>query len=102
MYRLVRAASNEEAYQRALELGRQEAHSYSNDEGRTVTWECLGLHDLREIDDVELVDGTDVYSRIVRKEPALYVVAKEQLSCFWSDAHKQKTAAEILDDDSLT
>jgi Domain of unknown function (DUF4288) len=49
-YRVVRAASNEEAYQRALSLGRQEAHSYANADGETVTWECLGLHDLREID----------------------------------------------------
>lgn len=95
-YRLVRAGSNEAAYQRALELGQQEAHSYANADGQTVAWECLGLHDLREIDAIELTDGTEVYSQMVRKDSASYVVAKERLSCFWSEANTDKTAAEIL------
>jgi Domain of unknown function (DUF4288) len=98
-YRLVRAASNEDAYERALELGRKETHSYANADGQTVTWECLGLHDLSEIDDSELVDGTEVYSQIVNKDSGVYVVAKEQLSCFWSSANKKRTAAEILNDE---
>ena len=98
-YRLVRAVSNEDAYRRALEFGHQETHSYSNADGQTVTWECLGLHDLSEIDDAELVDGTEVYNQIVRKDPGSYIVAKERLSCFWSAANKNRTAADILDDE---
>jgi len=47
-----------------------------------------------------LVDGTEVYSQIVRIDPSSYVVEKERLSCFWSAANKDKTAAEILDDGS--
>jgi len=41
-YRLVRAESNEEAFRRALELGGNEAHSYLNAEGQTVSWSFLG------------------------------------------------------------
>jgi uncharacterized protein DUF4288 len=99
-YRLVRADSNDEAYTQALELGGNEGHSYLNAEGQTVSWNCLGLHDLCEIVDDNLVDGTEVYSQIVRADPGSYVVEKERLSCFWSDTNKHKTAAEILDDDS--
>jgi hypothetical protein len=98
-HRLVRAASNEDAYRRALDLGHQRAHSYLNADGQTVSWECLGLHDLCEIDDAELVDGTELYSRIVRKDPRSYLVVKEQLTCFWSAADMHRTAAEIFDDE---
>jgi hypothetical protein len=58
------------------------------------------LHDLCEIGDGELVDGTEVYSQIVREDPGSYIVAKERLSCFWSAANKDRTAAEILDDET--
>ena len=97
-YRLVRAASHEEAYQHALALGLQETHAYANAAGHTVKWECLGLHDLRAVDEAELAHGTEVYNRILHTDPSSYVVAKEQLSCFWAEANKQKTAAEILGD----
>jgi len=97
-YRLVHANSNEDAYQRALEFGRHEAHSYLNADGEMVTWESVGLHDLRVIDNVELSDGTEVYSQIVRNNAKSFVVAKERLSCFWTDANKHKTTREILGD----
>ena len=99
-YRLLRANDVEGAYQRALELGRQARHSYANDEGEVVTWECFGLHDLRELDGPELADGAEVYSQIGRYDPARYVVEKEQLSCFWAEGHKETTAGEMIDDTS--
>jgi hypothetical protein len=97
-YRLIRASDNEDAYQRALELGRKAAHSYQNSEGRTVTWECAGLRDLREVDEPELGDGTEVYSQIVRDNPARQVVSKDQLTCFWAAANSDRTARELLDE----
>ena len=95
-YRLIRAVDHEEAYRRAIELGRNESHSYENSAGSTVRWEFAGLHDLRELDESELVDGTEVYSRIVREKAGQYIVAKERLTCFWSAAHAHKTAAQVL------
>lgn len=96
-YRALRAATHEDAYQRALTLGQQQAQSYPNAEGDTVLWECVGLHDLREIDDVDVLAGTEVYSQIVRDDPGSYVVSKERLSAFWLESNKDKTAADILD-----
>ena len=98
-HRLVRARDDEAAYSRALDLGRSEAHSYANEQGQTVAWEFLGLHDLREIDSPELVDGTELYGHIVRGNPASLLVAKERLSCFWSNANKRRTADDILKDE---
>jgi hypothetical protein len=97
-YRLVRAASDEVAYQRALALGEGAAQSYTNSAGRTVTWKCVGLHDLREVEDPDLSDGTEVYSQIIRNDAKRYVARKEQLSCFWTAANKGKTAREILNE----
>ena len=97
-YRLVRAADPEAAYSRALELGQAEGQSYRNAEGATVTWEFMGLHDLREVDDAELSDGVEVYSHLVRNDPSEYIVPKEKLSAIWAEANKHKVALELLDD----
>ena len=97
-FRLIRAGSPEAAYTRALELGRLDEHSYKNADGETVTWDFVGLHDLHEVDDSELSDGVEVYSRIVREDPSLYVVPKERLTVFWVQANKHKTARELLED----
>jgi hypothetical protein len=95
-YRLLRAPSHEDAYQRALLLGQEERLSYKNADRQTVTWTFLGLHDLREIDVTELSDGVEVYSQVRRASPEQYVAAKEQLTCFWVEPNKDKTAREIL------
>ena len=98
-YRLIRAASHEAAYSRALELGHRTGLFYGNAEGETVTWEFSGLHDLREIHDASLADGVEVYSHLVRRDPGHYVVPKERLTVFWAETNKGKTAQELLDDE---
>lgn len=96
-YRLVRAADAESAYERALELGRQAGHSYPNESGEEVFWEFVGLHDLREVDNEELTDGTEVYGYTVHGEPGRLAVPKERLSVFWAEANKHRTAREVLE-----
>ena len=96
-YRLVRAANPEAAHRRALELGREAEHSYQNAGGANVTWTCVGLHDLCEVFARDLVDGVEVYSRLVRSDASLHVVPKERLSIFRSEANKHKTAQDLLD-----
>jgi hypothetical protein len=53
----LRAPNGKEAYERALRLGEERAHSYPNQLGETVAWRFLGLHDLREVADRELADA---------------------------------------------
>lgn len=98
-YRLVRAATDEDAYQLALEIGSREAHSYPNAAGDNVRWVFKGLHDLIELDAAP-TGGTEVYSRRVRGDAAAFVLPKARLSCFFLDAHASEMAAELLADES--
>ena len=98
-YRLVRAADLEDAHSRSLELGGSAEHSYENEDGETVHWKFAGLHDLRELDDQDLVHGAEVYSSLRRRASHHYVVPKQSLTEFFADANKHKTAREILEDE---
>lgn len=98
-YRLIHAVDPESAYARALELGHTTALSYRNSAGEKVSWEFAGLHDLHELDDDTLTDGTEVYSRIVRDDPNNLVVPKGKLSVFWAEANKHRTAEELLENE---
>jgi hypothetical protein len=96
-YRLVRATDAEDAYRKSLELGTSAEHSYQNSDGETVRWNFVGLHDLRESQDQDLVHGAEVYSSLRRRASHHYVVPKHRLTEFWPEANKHKTAREILE-----
>jgi hypothetical protein len=96
-YHLVRAAGAEDAYRKALELGRAEEHAYENPDGEIIRWSFAGLHDLRELDDQDLVHGAEVYSSLRRAGSDDYVVSKDQLTEFFLEANRHKTAREIMD-----
>jgi Domain of unknown function (DUF4288) len=96
-YKLIHAAGAEAAYRRALELGDGENHDYENDSGDQVHWQFLGLNDLCEILDDHLEDGVEVYSQMAETDPREWVRRKEELSIFWTEANKHRTAREIID-----
>lgn len=96
-HRLVRAADAEDAYRKALELGSSAEHAYENAEGETVSWKFAGLHDLCELVDQDLVHGAEVYSSLRRCASHDYVVSKDQLTEFFVEANKHKTARQILE-----
>ena len=47
--KVLRASTDEEAYERALEVGRAENQSYKNSFGQKVSWKFLGLGNLQEL-----------------------------------------------------
>ena len=98
-YRLLAAADPEAAYEAALEIGRREKFNYPNAEGEMVRWSFVGLRDLVELDTSHLLHGTELYSDLVRAEPDKLTVPKERLSVFWTEANKNKTARELLEDE---
>ena len=98
-FRLIHAADPESAYTRALELGRHAADTYRNVDGNDVNWEFIGLHDLREVDDESLSDGTEVYSQLARDDAQNAVVPKSKLSVFWYEANKHRTAQDLLENE---
>jgi hypothetical protein len=96
-YKLIRATDHEAAYLRALELGTSEVLSYESVAGANVHWEFVGLHDLREIEAPRLRDGIELYSRMLRADSQELARPKHELTAYWIEANRHKTAAEILE-----
>lgn len=80
---VIRATSEQLAYEKALQLGEDSATSYQNVYGQTVQWSFVGLGNLEEILADAIRDGTEIRSRLFgHNEPSKLVLAKEQLSVF--------------------
>src|SRR5262245_38657422 len=62
--KVLRAPTDELAYERALELGKAQNHSYNNTAGEKVFWEFMGLGNLETLDEREISDGTEIHSRL--------------------------------------
>lgn len=83
--RVLRASSADEAYEKAMALGRMEEHAYENTYGEIVRWEFVGLVDLDEISARTIRDGTEIKSRIFENaSPETLVSSKEQLAVYRS------------------
>jgi hypothetical protein len=82
---LIRADSPEEAWEKALELGREENATYKNPSGRLVTLAFRGLKDLNVVDG-ELEHGTELlFDRkegLSEMEMRQLVREKDQLNVF--------------------
>ena len=82
---LVRADSPEEAYEKALLLGKDQEIIYDNTDGEQVTVSFRGLHDLNVIYD-EFEHGAEIlyteYEDISSETLTKMITSKEQLSVF--------------------
>jgi hypothetical protein len=94
--KVLRASTHEAAYQRALQLGKKENHSYKNSAGEKVSWRFAGLGSLQALLDKEISDGTEICSRLERGRPKSKVRRKKDLAVFWAERNKHKTARELL------
>ena len=95
-WRVFESPSAEKAFSDACAIGESENHSYKNDAGHTVEWKFAGLFDLHEILETNLRSGMEVYSQILEKDSASYVIPKQKLSVFWDEANKNRRADELL------
>lgn len=76
--RVIRATDAENAYMKALAIGRDAEHSYTNAYSEVVRWQFLGLADLEELLGGEIRDGTEIRSRLFESnEPHLLVKDEE-------------------------
>ena len=94
--KVLRASTDEAAYERALELGGAESHSYKNSSGQTVFWRFVGLGNLEELHEEAITDGTEVHSRLQRGDPKSEIRKKRDLTLFWAQRNKHKAAGELL------
>jgi hypothetical protein len=97
--RLIRARGPESAYERALRLGREAEHEYTNEAGEGVQWRFVGLGELAEIDDTELRDGSESLSSFSSRDAELLTRPKEELAVFWAGANAGRTARDLLDEE---
>lgn len=94
--KVLRAPTDEAAYERALELGQGENHSYKNAAGERVSWEFVGLGNLESLCGKKISDGTEIHSRLERGNPKAEIRRKRDLTVFWAERNKHKTAEELL------
>lgn len=64
--RLIVAANEQEAFQKAASIGRQEEDCFYNNSKKLVQWKFVNVPELYRI--AELVDGAELYSRIEEKD----------------------------------
>jgi hypothetical protein len=96
--RLLRAADAQTAFIQAGQLGRSEEHHYSNIDGSSVRWKFVGLGDLHELLERRIRSGVEVFSSLARGTRPR-VARKRDLSVFWSERNRQRTADEFLADE---
>jgi hypothetical protein len=56
----------------------------------------VGLGNLEILREKEISDGTEIYSRLERGGPKPEVRRKRDLTVFWAERNKHKTAGELL------
>ena len=89
-FKLLRAASPQKAYQKALKLGKQECFFYLNPDGRRVTWRFVGIADLKKVDSGNVYDSGEIYSIVLRGNPEREVRRKDELAVFRYESTKHK------------
>ena len=63
--RLILAATEEEAYEKARRIGNAASHAYDV-EGGTVTWHFQSVERVHHIEDDALRDGSELFSRFLK------------------------------------
>ncbi|MCX2733315.1 DUF4288 domain-containing protein [Saccharopolyspora sp. NFXS83] len=67
---LVKAESDEEAKEKAVGYGKQQAASYHNEDGELITWKFKELIEVKQVEDATFDDGSELYSRFFRNYSA--------------------------------
>lgn len=62
--RVFRADSEPLALKKAEEVGRQNEHSYKNDQDELISWRFMKVAEVQDLCEEELTDGVEVFSRM--------------------------------------
>jgi hypothetical protein len=66
--RLISAASKEDAFTKAKQLGEKEQETFYNRKHQLVQWQFINVSELYKLS--ELIDGAELYSRIEERDNA--------------------------------
>jgi Domain of unknown function (DUF4288) len=87
--RLVGAATKEEAFQKAQQMGQQEDDTFFNRKEQLVRWQFINISELYKLSD--LIDGAELYSRIEEKDNAdayIYTVHQKAENIFFTHTNQ--------------
>lgn len=87
--RLISANNKEEAFDKALNIGRSEEDAFFNNKQQLVKWEFVNISELYPLND--LIDGAELYSRIEEKDNAeayKYTVHQKAEQLFFNPANQ--------------
>jgi len=87
--RLVSAATKEEAFHKAQQMGKKEEETFFNSKQQLVQWQFINVSELYRLSD--LIDGAELYSRIEEKDNAgqyIQVVNQKADSIIYSSSHQ--------------
>ena len=93
--KIFKAGNSEDAYKRALKLGKQENFSYRNTLNQIVHWKFIALVELDVLDE-KPKDGSEIYYSISRRKPKNEIKNKKDLSVFWCERNKSKPAIKLV------
>ncbi len=77
--RVIRAISKSQAYEKAVHLGKDAEHTYTNDSGEMVSWSFLGLSDLDVLGNDVIGDGTEITYRLFDTDDPLALVRDKKV-----------------------
>lgn len=93
---LLRARNADLAYAAARKTGKLRNQTYRNAAGGKVSWTFKGLGNLEELLDRAIRSGTEVHSQLIRGKNPPRLLPKGELTVFWTERNKHKTASELL------
>ena len=64
-WRLIRAEFEGDAREAAERYARAAEVTYANEDGKAVSWKFVDVMEVQEVNDEDLVSGTEVFSRLV-------------------------------------
>jgi hypothetical protein len=81
--RLIQAGVQQEAFEKAMEIGYKEEDTFRNARNEVVQWKFIGVPEVHLL--ANLADGAELYSRITETEDAdIYVNAVHHKAAFVS------------------
>ena len=100
---VLRAVSADDAYEQALQLGKEKETSYLNSDGGIVDWEFVGLENVEELSQKTITRNTEVWGRVfASNDPTRLTVTKEGCSIYYDETVKDIPASELLEDEPET
>jgi hypothetical protein len=87
--RLISAETKEEAFRKAQRIGKQEEETFYNRRQQLVRWQFINVSEICKLH--ELVDGTELYSRIEERDDAenyIHVLNRKAENILQTSSHR--------------